>query len=485
MYLKDSSIKKRLTTIIVSQAVILFILFCAAVAAMYLTTSGLSKLAQEANANAEKLAELEKWRTAAVWGLLGLMVIAIPGIVIGVRLVLKSIREPLTEIKNGISKISQGEILAIKKYGNDELGEITDAINEMTANMRAQADAAQRVADGDLTVSVVPRCEKDELNVALRQLIEDNNMALGEMKNSAEMVSESSDQVAAASQTLAQGSTEQASAITEITASIEDIARRTRVNATDANHANELVNDAKSGADLGNRHMNDMVVAMAEINESSENISKIIKVIDDIAFQTNILALNAAVEAARAGSQGRGFAVVADEVRNLAGKSAQAASETAQLIENSIQKVNRGSKIAEETAVSLKEIVAAIEQVAGIIAAIAEASNEQAVAVNQINQAIGQVSIVVQNNSATSEECAAASEILSSQAMKLREMIGHYKLVENRRKRRRNSMLKPDKTFKAEKKEEPAPDVPETAGLLETKKEEEIVISLDDNFGKY
>ncbi len=480
--LNNYSIKKRLTVIIVTQAIILALLFCGAVATIYVTSESYSKALKEAGVTAETIAKIDNGRTINVWILMGAMIVLFPLMMITVRFVVKSIKQPIEEIKQGIAKISKGEIITVKKFGKDELGEITDALNEMTGNMRIQADAAQMVADGDLTVSVTPRCENDALNIALRQLVEDNNMALGEMKNSAEQVSESSDQVASASQALAQGSTEQASAITQITASIEDIAHKTRANASDANHANELVSNAKNDAELGDRHMGDMITAMTEINESSENISKIIKVIDDIAFQTNILALNAAVEAARAGSNGRGFAVVADEVRNLAGKSAQAASETAQLIENSIQKVNRGSKIAEETAASLKEIVAAIEQVAEIISEIADASNEQATAVNQINQAIGQVSVVIQNNSATSEECAAASEILSMQALKLREMIGHYKLLDSR-KQKRKARIEAKLAAKTAEKEEQAPV--ETAGLIEEKKDEEIVISLDDNFGKY
>jgi len=236
--------------------------------------------------------------------------------------------------------------------------------------------------------------------------------------------------VASASDALAQGSTEQASAIEQITSSISEIAEKTRENAAQANTAADLVNVAIRDVEKGNEEMREMVIAMDDINKSSESISKIIKVIDDIAFQTNILALNAAVEAARAGDAGKGFAVVAEEVRNLAAKSAAAAAETAEMIEDSIAKVAVGSKLADETAKALEDISKAVKESEVIINNIAESSNYQATAVAQINQGIGQVSQVVQTNSATSEECAAASEELSNQAIRMRDLLSIYKLNE-------------------------------------------------------
>ncbi len=310
----------------------------------------------------------------------------------------------------------------------DEIGKLAGAFQDLIKSTRKQVNMAQRVANADLTVDVEVRSDKDLLNKELAFLTESLNKMVSEISAASEQVAAASKQVSDSSMELSQGATEQASAIEELTATVEEIFSQTKLNAENADEASDLANSAKSNAMQGDSHMKEMLNAMDEINVSSSNISKIIKVIDDIAFQTNILALNAAVEAARAGSAGKGFAVVADEVKNLAQKSAEAAKETTSMIENSINKVEDGTKIANETAVALSRIVDDIEKVANLIKSIAVASNEQAVGIEQINQGIVQVTQVVQANSAASEESAAASEELSGQAELLRQLVSRFKL---------------------------------------------------------
>ncbi len=384
------------------------------------------KISQYVGLSAEEMAK--KSEAILLQGILTAVVFEILLISLGV-FVARTININLKKIVTAINVIRDGGVeVDIKKDSTDEFGEIIGAIQEMADAVKDSAQLADRISEGDMSMDVKPRTQVDVLGISLKRLVDDNNRILGSIREASMQVTTGSQQVATASQSLAQGSTEQASALEQVSVSIEDIAERTRNNAAQANNANQLVIDAKTGALRGNNQMQEMMSAMKEINESSENISKIIKVIDDIAFQTNILALNAAVEAARAGAHGKGFAVVAEEVRNLASKSAKAASETAELIENSISKVEKGSKLAEETGVALAEIVGNIDKIVNIISEIASASNEQATAVAQIDQALSQVSQVVQSNSATSEQCAAASEELSNQAIRLKEQIAKYKL---------------------------------------------------------
>lgn len=287
-----------------------------------------------------------------------------------------------------------------------------------------------QVASGNLNIEQLDQLEGEWNGVptALNNIIDSLNALVGNIYSAVDQVAAGAVQVSMGSQELSRGATVQASSVEQLTASITEIASQTKENAQNAGQASILAKDMRESALSGNNEMKEMLTSMEEINESSRSISKIIKVIDDIAFQTNILALNAAVEAARAGQHGKGFAVVAEEVRNLAARSAKAANETTSLIEGSINKVGKGTQIAKDTAKTLNSIVDGVDKVANLVENIAVASNEQATGIAQVNQGLEQVSKVVQTNSATAEQSAAASEELSGQANILKGSVEKFTL---------------------------------------------------------
>ena len=342
---------------------------------------------------------------------------------------------PLTSFLNKASSsgdisLRQEDIEIIGRFSGskDEIGQCIKAAAEFVGRITDVSEALGTIAANDLTVELACLSDRDMLGLSLRSMTNQLNEIFTEVLESSIQVSSGSKQIADSAQALAQGATEQAGSVEELSPSMSEIADKTRINADMAGRAAALADNIKNDAEKSSRHMHDMIEAVGEINAASQSISSVIKVIDEIAFQTNILALNAAVEAARAGQHGKGFAVVAEEVRTLAAKSAEAAKETAVLIQNSMQKAGQGSGIAREASESLMEIVNGINESNRLAEEIAASSREQSREIAQINAGIDQVSQVIQHNSATAEESAAASEQMSSQAGMLRESAARFKL---------------------------------------------------------
>lgn len=357
-------------------------------------------------------------------------------VIIGLSLT-KNIATPIRLIEDTVEEVIKGNLNVQVEYdAKDELGEMVGNIRKMTSEVSAMVSDIEyclgAMASGDFTIGS-KAAEKyvgdyQKIFHSMKKIKNNFNDTLSTLNHSANQVASSSDQVSSGAQALSQGATEQASSVEELAASISDVSSRITDNAANAQDASTKSMQVGEKAGESNQRMQDMLKAMEEINSSSGEIGKIIKTIEDIAFQTNILALNAAVEAARAGVAGKGFAVVADEVRNLASKSAEASKNTAALIETSLQAVENGTKIADETAKSLEVVINDIQDASNMMDAIAKASKGQAEAISQITLGIDQISSVVQTNSATAQQSAAASEELFGQAQILKDLVKNFRL---------------------------------------------------------
>ena len=371
--------------------------------------------------------------------IIAVLVVAVVVISILVSLrIANGLGKPIRMCVQRIQQLQEGDLTSpVPEFNRkDEIGLLTEATNQIVSVLRGIIEdlghLLKEMSQGNLNV----RSQRRELYVGdmsavlttLQELERGLSQTMSQINSAAEQVSAGAEQVSSGAQALAQGATEQASSVEELSASISEISNRISDTAEFSQKADQLGQEAREIVEKGKEEMRQLLASIQDIAEASNNIESIIKVIDDIAFQTNILALNAAVEAARAGNAGKGFAVVADEVRSLAQKSADAAKETTGLIKNSLQHVSHGEEIAHRTDAAFNDVADAAQNILGMIEKIAQASNEQADAISQISVGIDQISAVVQTNSATSEESAAASEELSGQAGVMKSLLEQFKI---------------------------------------------------------
>lgn len=358
--------------------------------------------------------------------------------------IIRLIKIPISEIENAAIKMAEGDLdVKISYTSKDELGVLATQVGRLIHKLQMiiedENQFLAKMAEGDFTVDST--CEEAytggfyPLLVSFRGIADKLNDTMLQISQSSSQVAGGADQVSNGAQALAQGATEQASSVQELAATIDEISNKVNQNADNAQQASKAAGSVSVKMDVSKEKMQQMTHAMGDISSCSSEIGKIMKIIEDIAFQTNILALNAAVEAARAGTAGKGFAVVADEVRNLANKSKEASENISALIENSLKAVEHGTQIADDTAQSLIQAVNDVNEMTSIIEQISEASSDQADSIAQIMVGIDQISSVVQTNSATAEESAAASEELSSQSQLMKGLVGRFKLKSGPSKR--------------------------------------------------
>lgn len=400
--------------------------------------SVMTEISNQADANAKsRVVDGQSLTSFAIILVSGIAVLSVAVGLFFAFFISNSIRKPVAEIEAAAKSLSHGELSAKIDYtGGDELGSLADSMRTTIAELSGiVADMSYlmgEIAGGNFNNHT--RTEESYVGdfrpilINIRDMNQKLSDTMRQINESADQVSSGSEQVSGGAQALSQGATEQASSVEELAATITEISEQISSSAASAAQASLKAEAVRNEMEDGNKRMQEMMEAMTEISQSSGEIGKIIKTIEDIAFQTNILALNAAVEAARAGTAGKGFAVVADEVRNLASKSAEASKNTAGLIASSIESVENGRKIAEKTAQVMVTAVEGVREVTDAVDSISAASAQQADAATQVTTGIDQISSVVQTNSATAEESAAASEELSAQALNLNTLVSRFKL---------------------------------------------------------
>lgn len=342
------------------------------------------------------------------------------------------IAKPVSTLTIAAKTLANGNTsVALSGEFKGELADLRDSFGTMADNIKSNVKTAASLAASNLTTSITPRSEHDEMGIALLHLQNSLQSTIGGISKSAASVADSSRQMANISQNLAESSSEQSRTLDSLTGNITDIGGKITENADKVNETGQLSADISRNADVGKQQMDAMLGAVDEISKASTDISKVIKVIDDIAFQTNILALNAAVEAARAGQHGKGFAVVADEVRSLASKSAEAAKDTGLLIANSMEKAELGAKLAHDTHASLETILTGVSKTAVLIEEISRHTDEQNMLMQSIERGVGGFGEMVERNSAGAEEGASGAAQMSNEAQELARIVAQFKLKSN------------------------------------------------------
>lgn len=347
-----------------------------------------------------------------------------------------AIAKPITLCAGRLRKLADGDLSSPvpDATSNDEIGglmrDMKNVITELNAAIGDVSENLGEMANGNFALDITAEYKGDfgKIKTSLETIIDSLNRTLKQINENADQVSDGAKQVSSGANALSIGATQQASSVQELAATITELTAQAKKNAESAASAHKETDDTVAEIVASREKMNEVTAAMDDISDKSDEISNIIRTIEDIAFQTNILALNAAVEAARAGEAGKGFAVVADEVRNLASKSAEAANTTNALIADTVAAVNNGNAIVAETAQSLEAVVELANNVKGKVDDIAKQSENQAESFAMLNIGLDQINGVVQTNSATSEESAAASEELSAQAAALNELVSSFKL---------------------------------------------------------